>query len=92
MQELAADLNAAKLDEDIAYLTSAVLQPTPFARAFQIEAYFPFQLKQLRRYLRQRHIGSVTIKKRGSPLEPDWLRRPTASPRRRTSSAYFDPN
>lgn len=74
VQELAADLNAAKLDEDIAYLTSAVLQPTPFARAFQIEAYFPFQLKQLRRYLRQRHIGSVTIKKRGSPLEPDWLR------------------
>ncbi|HSH05645.1 MAG TPA: SAM-dependent methyltransferase, partial [Anaerolineae bacterium] len=35
---------------------------------------FPFQLKRLRQYLRQRKIGSVTIKKRGSPLNPDQLR------------------
>jgi hypothetical protein len=34
----------------------------------------PFQLKALRAYLRARGVGRVTIKKRGSPLDPDQLR------------------
>lgn len=74
VQELAHQLNACKIDPNIAYLTADSYQPTPFARCFQVEDAFPFQLKRLRTYLRQHHIGKVTIKKRGSPLEPDWLR------------------
>ncbi len=53
---------------------SDVYKRQPFARAFTIDDYFPFQLKRLRAYLRQRGIGRVTIKKRGSPLEPEALR------------------
>lgn len=74
VEELAQQLNACKIDNEIAYLTSDSVQETPFARCFQIEAAFPFQLKRLRTYLREQDIGSVTIKKRGSPLEPEWLR------------------
>jgi hypothetical protein len=48
---------------------------TPFARRFALEDWFPFQLKRLRQYLRERKIGRVTIKKRGSPLDPDILQR-----------------
>ena len=48
---------------------------TPFARRFAIEDWFPFQLKRLRQYLRERNIGRVTIKKRGSPLDPAVLQR-----------------
>jgi hypothetical protein len=70
---LGARLNAAQLDPDIAYLTSDQLQPTPFARAWVVEAWFPFQLKRLRAYLRERNVGVVTVKKRGSPLEPEAL-------------------
>lgn len=70
---LGAQLNAAQLDPDIAYLTSGQLQSTPFARAWMVEAWFPFQLKRLRAYLRQRGVGKVTVKKRGSPLEPEAL-------------------
>jgi len=70
---LAEMLDASQLDPDIAYLTSETLSPTPFARAWKIEDWFPFQLKRLRTYLRQHHIGQVTVKKRGSPLEPDYL-------------------
>ncbi|NUM47252.1 MAG: hypothetical protein HUU38_21335 [Anaerolineales bacterium] len=33
----------------------------------------PFNLKKLRAYLRERNIGRVTVKKRGSPLEPESL-------------------
>jgi hypothetical protein len=70
---LGAQLNAAQLDPDIAYLTSEKLQTTPFARAWAVEDWFPFQLKRLRAYLRERNIGNVTVKKRGSPLVPEAL-------------------
>jgi hypothetical protein len=70
---LAARLNARQLDPDIAYLTAAAVQPTPLARAYAIEAALPFQLKRLREALRIRGVGRVTVKKRGSPLEPEEL-------------------
>jgi hypothetical protein len=62
------------MDPEIAYLTADACRPTPFARCYAIEAGFPFQLKRLRHYLRERQVGRVTIKKRGSPLDPDQLR------------------
>lgn len=71
--ELAHRIGAAQIDPDIAYLTSSRLVPTPFARAFAIEATMPFGLKRLREWLRVRGVGKVVIKKRGSPLEPREL-------------------
>ena len=72
--QLASRLEAALIDPAIAYLTADRAQTTPFARCFPVSDYFPFQLKRLRQYLRQRGVGQVTIKKRGSPLDPDVLR------------------
>lgn len=69
IQPLARRIGAAPIDASIAYLTSDEDRETPFARRFEIEDWFPFQLKRLRQYLRERHIGRVTIKKRGSPLD-----------------------
>lgn len=73
VEQLACKLGASKIDDDIAYLTAGHLVPTPFARCYVLEDEFPFQLKRLRQYLRERGIGRVTIKKRGSPLEPEML-------------------
>ena len=73
VRPLSQQLNAAQLDEDIAYLTSDRYQPTHFARAWEIETWLPFNLKHLRDFLRQRKVGRVTVKKRGSPLEPEAL-------------------
>jgi len=70
---LAAMIDASQMDPDIAYLTSDVLSPTPLARVWLIVDWFPFQLKRLRAYLHAHQIGHVTVKKRGSPLEPDQL-------------------
>jgi hypothetical protein len=70
---LGRQLGAAQLDPDIAYLTGDRLQATPFARHWAVEAWFPFSLKRLRQALRERHVGRVTVKKRGSPLEPQQL-------------------
>lgn len=70
---LAAQLEAFQLDEEIAYLTSERLTPTPWARAYTIELAMPFQLKRLRAALRERGVGQLTVKKRGSPLSPEAL-------------------
>lgn len=74
VEALAVQIGATKIDAQIAYLTAVAAQQTPFAHLYAVEAFFPFQLKRLRHYLHQQNIGQVTIKKRGSPLEPDRLR------------------
>ena len=73
VEDLGRLLGAAQLDPDIAYLTAQQRHETPFARVWGVEAWFPFQLKRLRQALRERNVGQVTVKKRGSPLEPEAL-------------------
>jgi SAM-dependent methyltransferase len=75
VEQLAHRLDANKIDDDIAYLTAGRGQKTPFARCFALDDAMPFQLKRLRKYLRERGVGRLTIKKRGSPLDPDTLRK-----------------
>jgi len=70
---LAQQLDASLLDSTIAYLTSDTAHITPFARRWQVEAWMPFHLKKLRAALRKRGVGRVTVKKRGSPLQPEQL-------------------
>jgi hypothetical protein len=73
VRRLGFELEAAQLDPEIAYLTADHLQPTPFARAWAVEDWLPFQLKRLRAYLRQRGVSRVVVKKRGSPVQPEEL-------------------
>lgn len=75
VETLARQLGARKIDDRIAYLTADEFVATPFARAFLIEEVMAFHLKRLRKRLRERNVGRVTVKKRGSPLEPEELQR-----------------
>lgn len=75
VQHLATQLNAHQIDPTIAYLTADTKIDTPFATRFTVENWFPFQLKRLRIYLRERQVGTITIKKRGSPLDIEVLRK-----------------
>ncbi len=70
---LAERLAAHQLDPEIAYLTSDTLSATPFAESFRIEEALPFQLKRLRERLRALRVGRLTVKRRGSALDPDIL-------------------
>lgn len=70
---LAAQLDAARIDETIAYLVSHLPVATPFARFWPILDWMPFNLKKLRAYCRERNIGRITVKKRGSPITPEQL-------------------
>lgn len=73
VKELAAILDGNQIDASIALLTADNYHQTPFARAFEVVDSMPFQLKRLRQYLRQNDIGRIVVKKRGSPLDPQWL-------------------
>ncbi len=73
VQQLAHLLDAAQIDLQIAFLTSDNLRITPFARAFEVIETVPWNLKQLRSRLRQMDVGHVVVKKRGSPIDPQWL-------------------
>jgi hypothetical protein len=73
VQNLAAQMDAAQLDPDIAYLTSDYPLVTPFAKGYPVEEWLPFNLKKLRAALRQRRVESVVVKKRGSPITPEAL-------------------
>jgi len=73
VQAIGGMLDAAMLDPEIAYLTADEYTQTPYARAWPVQAWMPFHLKNLRAMLRERNVGSVTIKKRGSPLTPEEL-------------------
>jgi SAM-dependent methyltransferase len=73
ISELGNRLGALQLDADIAYLSAEQFSQGPFARVWEVENWFPFNVKRLREYLRERGVGEVTVKKRGSPLEPEDL-------------------
>lgn len=73
VQRLAHDLQATMLDQSIAYLTAEARLPTPWARYWRILDWMPFQLKRLRRYLAQRGVSRLTVKKRGFALAPEAL-------------------
>jgi SAM-dependent methyltransferase len=62
-----------RMDESIAYLTADSLIDSPLARAWQIEDWMPFNVKKLRAVLRERSVGRVIVKKRGSPITPESL-------------------
>ena len=63
------------IDPTIAYVSADRHVPTPFATAYEVTDVLPFSLKRLRAVLRERLVGTVVVKKRGSAIEPEQLRR-----------------
>ncbi|MCL1906569.1 MAG: hypothetical protein FWG08_01415 [Propionibacteriaceae bacterium] len=60
--------------ESIAYLTSDLLIPTPFATAFRVIEVFPYSEKALKSWVRSTKIGTLEIKVRGLGIDPAELR------------------
>lgn len=73
--EVADPLGAVLLDPTIAYLTTTEPVVTPFASTYEVTDVLPFGLKRLRTLLRSRGVGSLTVKKRGTAVQPEALRR-----------------
>ncbi|WP_017582506.1 class I SAM-dependent methyltransferase [Nocardiopsis valliformis] len=73
--EAAARVDGALLDERIAYFTSDRAERSPLWRVLEVLEFAPFSLKRLRAAVRTRKAGTVTIKKRGSAVDTEKLRR-----------------
>ncbi|GED85295.1 methyltransferase [Streptomyces sp. 6-11-2] len=73
--EAARELDGGLIDATIAYVTADELRPTPYATAYEITDRLPFNVKKLKALLREREVGALTVKKRGSAVEPEELRR-----------------
>ncbi len=73
--QVAALVDGRLVDPTIAYVTSDRTVRTPLATGYAVEDVVPFQLKTLRTMLRDRGVGRLTIKKRGTAVEPEQLRR-----------------
>ena len=72
---LAAQIEAAPVDPQIAYLLGESYVSTPFADAYEIVDRFPYGKKRLQEALTALGAGRVIIKKRGFPQEPDEIRK-----------------
>ena len=72
---VAEQLGGGLIDPTIAYVTADEARPTPYATAYEITDVLPFSLKRLKALLREREVGILTVKKRGSAVEPEEVRR-----------------
>ncbi|MFD8153986.1 methyltransferase domain-containing protein [Streptomyces sp. NPDC059720] len=73
--EVAEQVGGGLLDATIAYVTADALHSTRYATAYEITDHLPFNVKKLKALLRERQVGTLTVKKRGSAVEPEELRR-----------------
>ncbi|GAA4568429.1 class I SAM-dependent methyltransferase [Planotetraspora kaengkrachanensis] len=73
--EVAAMVGGRLLDPRIAYITGDSRVPTQWASCYEVADMMPFSLKHLRSVLRNRKVGNVTIKKRGSAVDIERLRK-----------------
>jgi hypothetical protein len=69
VEELGRDLAAWKLDPRIAFLSADEPLRSPFGRSLRVEASLPWSLKRLRQVLRERGVGTVEVRKRGSAVD-----------------------
>ena len=69
VEELARELGAWKLDPQIAFLSADRPLHTPFGRLLGVDASLPWNLKRLRQALRERGVGAVEVRKRGSAVD-----------------------
>ena len=73
--EAAAEVGGWLLDPTIAYVSADAAVPTPWGRWYEVLETMPFGLKALRERLRAHDAGPLVVKKRGTAVEPDELRR-----------------
>ncbi len=73
--EVAALVDGWLLDATIAYVAADVAMPTPFGQWYEVLEVLPFSLKGLRERLRAHDAGPLVVKKRGTAVEPEVLRK-----------------
>ncbi|MGV1009182.1 MAG: THUMP-like domain-containing protein [Dermatophilaceae bacterium] len=72
---LVAQTDGTELARGVGLVSSSRALDLPIARRYAVHEAMPLHVKALRAWCRERGIGRVTVKKRGSAVDPDVLRR-----------------
>lgn len=67
--------NIAPIADGIAYLTGNELLDSPFIQGFTVVSVMPLEPKPIRKALEKLGVGRVEIKKRGTNVDPEVLRK-----------------
>jgi hypothetical protein len=73
--DVALQLGGHLVDEHIAYICAPQLVDTPFARAYRVLDVMPYNVKALKAWVKAEGIGVLDIKKRGTAVTPEELRK-----------------
>ena len=73
--DLAAQLGLHIFSPEIAYLTAGNKVHSPWLKTYRLIQNLPFDRKKLKAYLTSQNIGPLEIKKRGSDITPEDLRK-----------------
>jgi hypothetical protein len=73
--DFAGPMDLKIISPDIAYLTSDEKISSPWMRGFEVIDNLVFDRKKLKAYVKKNGIGVLEIKKRGSDISPEELRR-----------------
>lgn len=73
--DVALQLGGHLLDEHIAYICAPELHDTPYARAYKVLEVMPFNVKALKSWVKDNGVGVLDIKKRGTSVTPEELRK-----------------
>ena len=73
--QLAAQVGGWLVDGTIAYVSAGARVPTHYGKWFEVLEVLPFGLKPLRERLRAHDAGPLVVKKRGTAVEPEVLRK-----------------
>ncbi len=76
--QLASQVEATIFSPEIAYLTSSKQIDSPWLKGYRVLDEMAFDRKKLKAYLKEREIGTLEIKKRGSDIVPEQLRKELA--------------
>ena len=76
--QLAEQIGATIFAPEIAYLTLAEQISSPWLKGYRVLDEMAFDRKKLKAYLKERSIGTLEIKKRGSDIVPEQLRKELA--------------
>lgn len=73
--DLAEQLGGHLLDPMIAYICAPSHTDTPFARSYRVLEVRPYNVKALKTWVRSEGIGVLDIKKRGTSVTPEEVRK-----------------
>jgi hypothetical protein len=73
--DVALRLGGHLVDPHIAYICAPELVGTPFARAYKVLEVMPLNVKALKAWVKANGVGVLDIKKRGTSVTPEELRK-----------------